>query len=84
MPPNFETVEDSENCHIIRDIGPWNTHLTITNGAELVVEFLFNNNIIKNGKRLFYYDSDNELSELRHENGKFLGYAAVDSLPPIR
>lgn len=83
MPPCFETVEDSDLFHIIRDVGPWDQHLTITNGAEWVVEFLYKNKIIKNGKRLLYYDSENELSELLHENGKLIGYITVETLPKI-
>ena len=55
----------------LRDIGPWDKHLTITNDAERVVEEL---SVPLNGRVLRYYDSDGEVSELLVHDGKFAGF----------
>jgi len=78
--PNYEIVASTPEAITIRDVGPWDTHLTITNGAEAVVAELSRLGILKDGQRLFYYDSDffgnlDELDELCHKNGKFTGFA---------
>ena len=62
---------------IIKDIGPWNKHLTITNDAETVVEKLLKSGALKPGQQLLYYDSENELTELVIKDGKFAGFAPV-------
>ena len=42
---------------VIRDIGPWETYLSVTNAAEQVTEELFKYGELPNGRRLFYYDT---------------------------
>lgn len=49
--------------------------MSVTNDAENVVAELFENGLLNNGKRLFYYDSENQLDEILHEEGKFTGFA---------
>lgn len=61
---------------VIRDVGPWDQHPTITNDAEAVVADLFQAGLIPGGRRVFYFDSENNLDELRHEEGRFLGFQA--------
>jgi hypothetical protein len=60
---------------VIRDIGPWETFQSVTNAAEEVVEELVKAGKLPNGRRLLYYDSDNQLDEIVMENGQFKGFA---------
>ena len=75
---NFAILENIPGSPlIIRDIGPWNKHLSVTNDAEGVVELLVKSGFLDNNRRLFCYDSDNNLDELVIKNGKFVGFASV-------
>lgn len=69
---NYVVVFTDEKEVCIRDVGPWDRHLTITNDAERVVEDL---SVSLNGRKLSYYDSDGELGVLRVVGGKFAGFA---------
>ena len=69
----FSVAVDQENEITIQDNN--DGARTITNDAENVVAFLFQRGLIKNGKRLYYYDTDDTLSELQHHDGKFTGFA---------
>lgn len=60
---------------VIRDIGPWDQHPTITNDAEHVVERLIIDGHLPPGRRLFYYDSEGDLGELLIEDNRFAGFA---------
>lgn len=75
-PANYEIVESesSPECLIIRDNGPWNLYMTITNASEAVVKELYDKGHLVEGQMLLYYDSDNNLDELVHKNGKFVGF----------
>ena len=73
-PPNYDICKDTPEALTLRDVGPWDRYLTITNGAEDVVEAL----CARLGKRgLFYYDGDGQLDEIVHEGGRFVGFKAV-------
>lgn len=64
---------ESPKTLIISDVGTH--HMSITNDAEGVVKELHENNLLM-GRRLYYYDSDGRLDELKHDgNGKFTGFA---------
>lgn len=69
---NYDIVSQDEEKIVLRDIGPWEKHPTITNDAEHVVEFIAP---ILRGRHLLYYDSDGLLSKLLVENGKFVGFS---------
>ena len=72
---NYSIVDDSDNILVIKDVGPWSKFQTITNAAEEVVKELAP--IPLNGRRLYYYDSDGDISELLvTECGEFNGFAA--------
>lgn len=72
----FEIVENRPDRICIRDLGPWDQYKTVTNDAENVVAVLFQRRAIKPGKRLFYYDSDQQLDEILFDSsGKFTGFA---------
>ncbi len=61
---------------VIRDLGPWEKYMTITNDAENVVAELHSLGHIPPGRNLLYYDSLGTLDELNHDgNGHFLGFA---------
>lgn len=75
-PASYEIVEREScpECLVIRDNGPWNLYSTITNAAEAVVKELYANSKLVEGQMLLYYDSDNNLDELVHKDGKFVGF----------
>lgn len=65
-------MEQSETHILIRDIGPWDEFLTVTNAAEQVVEEL----AARVGERLLeYIDSEGDRGVLLIQNGKFAGFA---------
>jgi len=63
---------------VIRDIGPHNVFLTVTNDVEAVVRYLIELGEIgdsKPGRRLFYYDSEGYRDEINFSgDGTFLGF----------
>lgn len=76
--PNYKIIKDHPGEPlVIQDIGPWDKYLTITNGAEEVVEKLFKQGYLPENRRLFYYDSDGELDELVHDKGTFIRFAPI-------
>lgn len=48
--------------------------MTVTNDAERVVEELQKIPTVA-GKRILYYDTEGQLDELLHRDGKFAGFA---------
>jgi len=69
--PNYEILEDSPDCLLLRDLGPWDRFPTITNAAEEIVTALAQK---LRGRHLQYYDSDGEQTELLVLNGRFIGF----------
>lgn len=69
---NYVVIEDEDSYLVIDDIGPWSNFQTVTNAAEEVIKELLPR---LNGRRLYYYDSDDEISELMIEAGGFAGFA---------
>jgi hypothetical protein len=72
---NFEIVEQTPQAITLRDLGPWDKYLTTTNAAEQIVEDLSRKGLLKEGQKLLYYDSENELTELVHKDGTFVRFA---------
>jgi hypothetical protein len=63
---------------VIRDIGPWDQHSSVTNDAENVVyDLIHNDGLLKPGMRLWYYDSEGQLDELVVVGGLFCGFGPV-------
>ncbi len=63
---------------VIRDVGPWGEHLSVTNDIEHVIEVLFTAGALYCDdddsalpRRLFYFDSEGELAEACIACGKF-------------
>jgi len=68
----YELVREDAEGVLIRDLGPWDRHSTVTNDAEQVVAELVP---MLQGRRLYYFDSNGELDELVIRDGRFSGYA---------
>ena len=58
----------------IRDVGPWDRYLTVTNDAEWVVEQLASQGFIPPGRRLLYKDSEGEWGEILVKDRVFAGF----------
>lgn len=71
---NYEIVSEEPDVVTIRDLGPHDQFMTVTNAAEEVVAELFQSGILKDGQRLYYYDSSGDLDEIVVENRKFRGF----------
>ncbi len=71
---NYEIIEETDACVLLRDIGPWHKYLTITNGAEGVVKAVAP---MLRGRRLEYYDSEGDREQLIVKDGEFAGFAAA-------
>lgn len=74
---NFSIVRSNATELVLRDVGPWNQYLTITNDASHVVEYFAD---VLRGRRLLYYDSGGELTELLVQDGRFAGFAAMQAV----
>lgn len=71
---NYAIVRDKKpNYVILQDLGPHYLYPTITNSAERVVEELD----LPKGCKLYYYDSENELSEIMIQDRLFGGFKHV-------
>jgi hypothetical protein len=77
---NIEIISNESNIIIIKDIGPWDNHPTITNDAEGVVSRLWRGCHLSNQKRLYYYDSEGQMDELLHKDGVFKGFKPGEPL----
>jgi hypothetical protein len=68
---NYGIAEETTTKIVLSDIGPWDRFLSITNDAENVVDDLAPR---LNGRRLFYLDTEGEMTELKVKGGKFDGF----------
>ena len=69
---NYHIESDNHNYLLIRDVGPWDEYLTVTNAAETVVKEL---SFHLGTRQLFYIDTDGQMDELLVKNGQFAGFA---------
>lgn len=74
---NYKVEVDTRHLFLIRDLGPWDQHPTITNDAERVVQDLGPR---LNGRKLLYYDSEGDLTELVVRDGLFIGFRVLAQL----
>lgn len=77
MRASFSIIRSTNDYLFIRDTGQWGSAPTITNDAENVIQWLYENKLII-GKRLFYLDSEDEFGELLHQDGVFKGFKTAD------
>ena len=68
---NYYVFNQNEKKVILTDVGPWTDYLTITNDAERVVKRLKS---YLNNRRLFYFDSAGDLTEILIKDGEFNGF----------
>lgn len=71
---NYEVLVASAERIILKDLGPWDRFMTITNAAESVIQEAEAHYHIGK-RRVFYYDSEGEPGELLVKDGKFAGFA---------
>lgn len=69
---NYRVIESTAAYLLIKDLGPWEQFLSVTNDAENVVRRLA---WTLNGRRLFYIDSEGQTDELLVRDGRFAGYS---------
>lgn len=66
---------------LIKDVGPWDEFLTVTNAAESVIQELFAEGHLHFLPRLFYVDTDEQVDELRYSiegiKARFTGYGSI-------
>lgn len=76
--PRYQIVTDVPGEPlVIRDLGPWDRHPTVTNAAEAVVSELVALGYLPSGRALHYYDSEGRLDQLLVCDGAFAGFAPV-------
>lgn len=68
---NYEILVDSPGALVIKDLGPWNEHRTVTNDVERVVEELVSR---LGERRLFYFDSHGDFDEIVMNEGRFASF----------
>jgi hypothetical protein len=78
---HYGVVEITGERVVIRDLGPWDKYLTVTNDAANIVEDLIRAGELRTGMRLFYYDSEGELGEILVRGGYVAGFAPAHRLP---
>lgn len=80
--PCYEISKRTKEFLVLRDIGPWDKHMTITNAADEVVSDLIDQGLLNDGQKLLYYDTENNLDEIIIENKKFKGFKAFRDVEP--
>lgn len=76
-PARYIVVQESflgDGPVVIRDVGPWDRHATVTNDAEAVVEDLVRTGRLGPNGRLLYFDSDGQLDAILVKDGRFAGF----------
>lgn len=74
---NYSIIVDREKFVLLLDMGPWDKFKTITNAAEDVVFDMYAHKGLGH-RRLFYVDSDGDITQLVHDgNGNFIDFRAA-------
>lgn len=68
----YDIVNTSASAVVIRDVGPWDVHASVTEDADAVVEELA---AILEGRRLYFIDLEGRVDEILVSGGRFLGFA---------
>lgn len=68
---NYTILRDTAEEILLHDVGPWEEYRTITSDIVAVVAHLAPE---LRGRRLLYYDSENELTLVLVQDGKFAGF----------
>jgi hypothetical protein len=77
----YEIVAEQSTAEVlvIRDLGPWDMHPTVTNDVDHVVRELYRRGDLADGRRLWYWDSDGVLDEIVHRHGAFQSFQFIAS-----
>ena len=75
---NYEIVNENERVVLIKDLGPWDEHPTVTNDAEAVVAELSER---LGDRELVYIDSDGNPGEIIVKEGVFWGFGYYPNIP---
>lgn len=71
---NFKVVAADSDSITIRDLGPWDKFMTVTNAPEDAITRLIDSGVLHDGQRLLYYDSSGDLDEIVWDNATFRGF----------
>lgn len=63
---------------VIKDMGPWTKYMSVTNGAERVVEELYSRGLLPPNRRLLYFDTEGQLDEIVVKDGKFVKFTTPE------
>jgi len=76
---SFSVVFQSQESDILvlRDSGQGTS---ITNDAENLVSYLSRTHVLKPNTQLLYYDTSNQLDQIVHSDGRFVGFAPGPSV----
>jgi capsule polysaccharide modification protein KpsS len=74
---NYTIERETDKYILLQDQGPWDQYFTITNDIENVVQRLVENGRLKPGQRLFYRDSEGDLTEAIVKDGEFASFAVA-------
>ena len=64
---------------IIKDEGPWDKFMTVTNDVDNVVEYLFDQGLLTEGRPLYYFDSEGSMDEILIEDRRVMGFRILDT-----
>jgi hypothetical protein len=74
---NYTIERETDKYILLQDQGPWDQYFTITNDVENVVRRLVENGRLKPGQRLFYRDSEGDLTEAIVKDGEFASFGVA-------
>jgi len=75
MKANYKIITNTNIFLLLKDIGPHDKFLSITNDAENVVKKVAP---VLDDRFLYYIDTNNEISELIVKEGKFSSFRILD------
>jgi len=77
---NYCVLESNGYFVALKDLGPWDKYPTITNSAEEVIAKMYEDGI--KDQRIIYFDSENDLTELKHDGkGHFRAFDIIGAYP---
>lgn len=74
---NYTIERETDKYILLQDQGPWDLYFTITNDVENVVRRLVENGRLKPSQRLFYRDSEGDLTEAIVKDGEFASFGVA-------
>lgn len=78
---NYVVICAPREFILIKDVGPHDQFLTVTNGAEFVIQEMWANGFLLERPRIFYVDTDEVVDELRYSmdgtQPRFTGYSTI-------